>query len=898
MEPNSLLFPGLQSCQGCPALAANRIQVVPGYGIWPNKVMIVGEAPGELEQRGFPRPFVGDSGQLLRAMLLNVGWDLDQLYVTNTVHCHPPGNRDPSAAEIKKCGDWLSLEIATVDPDMIICVGAKAYRHFLPDEKSSITAIRGHIFERTIGTRKRWIMPTVHPAFVMRNEHAWRPLFESDIAKAKEAVDKKSLPVLPTPFRKTAASWPELIKAVHASTKFGLDLEFDGPHDTQNFPMARKAEIVGIGVATGEGKSYYYPCPDHEDILSKINDIREPLESNDWIKVVSNVKAEKTVLHNYGIELRNYRDTLIEAWLLGWLPTMGELPKALKDAWQRVFGTEMIRIDTLIGSGKKTIGMRQATLENEDAVVEYGNQDPDASLRLHEAFYKEIVERGLEDLYLNIEMPFTDIIIQMEEAGFGFDGMALESSRETLENHIESSMSRFVERIRPEIETFSREQLETMAAFHFHKRKKLEQWEDCINYGYYDIQDKKKAELEEDFVKYSTTENLQRYVADNFNPNSHDQVRILLYGEEGASGGVLMRPRWGKLGTDKVTLAENVDNPIVKSTLEIRATKKLLGTYVTALDKHVDEDDGRIHSSISQTGTDTGRISSARPNLTNIPARKRGDIENVIDPKAIRSAFVPQNGNILACFDLSQIEMRIQAHLANVKKMKELFIDGGDVHDNTTTGIFNTTLENLIYTHGEVEGPKEWNNSRFVAKTIGFGVLYGLTAKGLMARTPELDLTYKDARDFIDAFFGIYPEIRLWQNGVRMFVRDKKWYETQLHRRRYFPEVTSNDRQMSEKALRECVNFPIQGGAADYFKLSIIDVGNELRRINAKAFMVNQVHDEVNLEAPMSELDMLGEVVPPIMSAVRHRLNMDIPVPVDYEWGYNWGELTAWKAAA
>ena len=895
-----LVIPGLPSCRDC-GLANGRIQVVPGYGEWPSPIMFIGEAPGAHEQRGFSRPFIGESGQLLRQMCRNVGWDLDELYVTNTVHCHPPQNRDPSPGEIRACSRWVNTEIQIVDPDIIICVGAKAYKALLPDEESSITAIRGHLYKRMIDGRERWVMPTVHPAFVMRNTDIWQPLFEQDLQRAQYALEHDEPPDLPIPFRKDKSGFDELLEGIEGAKKIGLDLEFDGPRDLAGFPTARKADIVGIGVATAPGVSFYYPCPDPEDARQKVELLREVVESHDVIKVVSNVKAEKHVLRRYGLELQNYRDTLIEAWLLGWLPTMGPVPLALKDTWQRVFGTEMIRISTLIGKGKNSRGMREATYEDEASVAEYANQDPDASLRLHEFFSKEIVARGLEDLYINIEMPFTDVIIDMEERGLGFDPAALEESREILQRTLAESQIRFTELIRETVAEFSPNQLQLMSKNHLKNMKKAEQIDVVQRYGYYRVEGKTKSQLVDDFIYTSPVVDLEELVTDNLNPNSNQQVAALLYGED-YQGAIIPRPKRTPHDrvppSDKVTLAEHAGNPVVRAVLEARANRKLLGTYVDALPKHIDPDDGRIHSSISQTGTETGRVSSARPNVANIPARQRGEITNVIDPKAIRSAFVAKPDNLIYCFDLSQIEMRVQAHLSDCQPMKEIFWSGGDVHGNTTEGIFKTTKAIILAEHGPIAGEKRWDNARYLSKTIGFGVLYGLTAQGLLARTPELDLTLAEAEGYINGFFDTYPEIRDWQEKVRQFVIHNHYYETQLHRRRYFPEVTARDHSMRQKALRECVNFPIQGGAADYFKLCANEVNIALDRFHLKTVLINQVYDELVMEGPASELNALGALVPPIMSSVTSRFGMDIPVPVDFEYGKNWGELATWKAAA
>ena len=892
--PQRLIIPGLLGCRLCDTLTPTREQVVPGFGVWPNKVMFVGEAPGGEEEKGTARPFVGLSGKLLKRMCTAVGINLDTCYRTNLLHCRPPGNRDPSRQEVNNCNTWLMKEIEIVDPDIIVCVGGSAYKAFMPEEESSITSIRGSVFEREIGGRTRFIVPTFHPAFVLRNERAYRRLVESDLKMVRQLM-VTGVVEKPIEFTKTKCTWEELVAVVNSSDKFGLDLEYDGPADAKGVPVAYKADIVGVGICAEPGKTFYYPCADHNDILSKIGDIREVLESKDVVKVVSNVKAEKEVLRRYDIELTNYRDTLIEAWLLGWVPEAGEVPKALKDAWHRFFGTEMRRIDTVIGKGKDRRGMRQATIEDEDLVVEYAAQDPDATLRLHNVLYEEIRARNLEDLYLNIEMPFTDIIIDMETAGMGFDPTVLEKNGDILEAHIKYSEAKFAGLITPVVMTWEYSTLEAMASKYLLGLKKIDIIEVLFTYKFFAVDARTKKGMADAFIASRTKDELAEFVAKIFNPGSHDQTAILLYGEEDKAGFIPNPKRGGKGPTDKVTLADYVANPIVKGTLEVRATRKLLNTYVKALPKYVDPADGRIHANISQTGTQTGRVSSYSPNLTNIPAGKRGDIDNIIDPKVIREAFVAKEGNYIYSVDLSQIEMRQQAHVADVKSMKEVFFSGGDIHDNTTTGIFEVTLAGLIVELGDAEGAKDWNNKRKIAKNIGFGTLYGLTDKGLVARSPGADITVSQAKKFIRGFFNTYPEIAPWQEETRSFARRNGYCETELGRRRYIISVSATSKQEREKALRECINFPIQGGAADFFKLFCIFTNEELKRVKAETFLINQVHDEIDLEGPPSELDLLAELMPPIVNRVRDIFKMDIPVPVDLEYGYNWGELVEWK---
>lgn len=822
--PKPLVFKGLTSCDSC-ELSKTRTQVVPGFGNHKSKIMFIAQSPGEEEDKAaHPRPLIGKSGQLLAKYCLDSGLgDLDDMFRTNVNLCHPPKNRKAKISEIKACNNWLMAQIKYVDPDIIVTLGADAMKALLPDE-GNITDIRGNVFDREIQGRVRQIVPTIHPAFVLRNTPANGPYLLSDLKKVKSLLDgtyKES-----KSFRTTAASVSELLDAFNTARDqnrpIGIDLETDS--------LARQPYIVGFGAAIDEGNGLYVPLTAHDDCERLLGLLKPFLEDDSVTKVASNAKFEIHALSHYGIELKNVHDTMLQAYVLG------TYPLGLKDAIQRIFNLTMIRIETLLGKAPKNQPWKQksfweAQFENEEAAVEYAAQDADASLRLYNFFNKKLQEEDLFTLYNDVERPFLNVIVEMESNGFGFSNAKLREPANTLRKAIKENLNR-----------------------------------------------------------------LEELSGEVFNPGSPPQTAKVLY--EGQHDYRIDKPKYDQETkkfppTDKTTLAEHVGNPLVRAILTTRANRKMLSTYVEKLVTHV-EQDGRIHGTLSQTGTSTGRVAHKNPNLANIPARDREDVEVAVSGIAIRKAFIARPGNYIYCPDLSQIEMRIAAHLSNDDAMlREL--NGGDIHDNTTKAIYKTTLEQQQSLHGDAQGAKRWDNMRKTGKTVGFGSLYGLTAHGLLLRTPSLDLTIEEAADFIKSFYEAYPGLRNFQRQTILYVKRTGYAETMLGRRRYLPDITASDRMIRGEAERAAINVPIQGSAADFFKIACINVQNYLKSSGLKTRMINQVHDEIVMEGPQDELDILGENIPPLMA---NAIPLKVPVKVDMEFGESWGDLKKWQKAA
>lgn len=303
-------------------------------------------------------------------------------------------------------------------------------------------------------------------------------------------------------------------------------------------------------------------------------------------------------------------------------------------------------------------------------------------------------------------------------------------------------------------------------------------------------------------------------------------------------------------------------HPIINLISEYRELAKLKTTYVDALPQHVDEK-SRIHTTFNQTIAQTGRLNSTNPNLQNIPVRTEIG-------RQIRKAFVAPKGRLLVSADYSQIELRVAAALSQDKGMIETFKKGIDLHQQTAAEMFGVPLEKVT------------KEQRYSAKTINFGVLYGMSPHGLMVAT---GMSRDEAAAFIDRYFEIRGDLRAYIESVKQFARDHQYTQTLLGRRRPCPEINSNNFQIRNGAERIAVNVPIQGTAADIMKMAMIALEPKLPE---GARLLLQIHDELIAEADEDQADEVQKIMKDVMENV---YDLGVPIVVDTKSGKNWGEL-------
>ncbi|SEQ41561.1 DNA polymerase I [Loktanella sp. DSM 29012] len=469
---------------------------------------------------------------------------------------------------------------------------------------------------------------------------------------------------------------------------------------------------------------------------------------------------------------------------------------------ERYLGHIPIPIKPLLGSGKSAITFDRVGI---DEAVKYAAEDADITLRLWQHLKPQLHVNKVTTVYETLERPLVPVLAQMEMAGVKVD-------RDTL-----SRMSN----------AFSQ----------------------------------KMAGLEDE---------IQTLAGRKFNVGSPKQLGEVMFDEMGLSLPDGKTPAKGKTGAYSTgadvleDLATLHDLP--RLILDWRQLSKLKSTYTDALQDHIHPDTGRVHTSYSIAGANTGRLASTDPNLQNIPVRSE-------EGRRIREAFIAEDGKVLVSLDYSQIELRILAHVAGIEELKQAFRDGVDIHALTASEMFNVPLDEMT---PEV---------RRQAKAINFGVIYGISGFGL-AR--NLRIPRAEAQGFIDRYFERFPGIRAYMDDTVAFAKEHGYVRTLFGRRINTPEINAKGPQAGF-AKRAAINAPIQGTAADVIRRAMIRMPDAIKDLPAK--MLLQVHDELLFEVDENAADALIETAREVMENAAHpAVHLDVKLSVDGGKGLTWSE--------
>ena len=348
---------------------------------------------------------------------------------------------------------------------------------------------------------------------------------------------------------------------------------------------------------------------------------------------------------------------------------------------------------------------------------------------------------------------------------------------------------------------------------------------------------------------------------EEFNINSPKQLSVILF--EKLELPVIKKTKSG-YSTDVSVLEQlAAEHDLPDVILSYRQLGKLKSTYIDALQEEIFNRTGRVHTSFNQTVAATGRLSSSNPNLQNIPIRTELGRE-------IRKAFVAEGNNHLLSADYSQVELRVLAHLSEDEALVDAFQMGEDIHTRTACEIFGTSPERL-----DAE-------ARRMAKAVNFGIVYGLSAFGL---SKQLKIYPKDAKKFIDQYFALYKNVKIYMDETIAQAKELGYTMTIMNRKRYLPDLKSQNRQVRESAERIAINSPVQGSAADLIKLAMIRLAEKIRKKKLKSRMILQVHDELVFECPEDEEQEMRALVKKEMEEV---MPLKVPLVVDIGWGENW----------
>ena len=375
----------------------------------------------------------------------------------------------------------------------------------------------------------------------------------------------------------------------------------------------------------------------------------------------------------------------------------------------------------------------------------------------------------------------------------------------------------------------------------------------------------KQAEVQLDEELQVLEQQIYASAETTFNINSPKQVGEVLF-DQLKLDAKAKKSKTGQYSTsEEVLLALKPKHPVVGMILAYRELKKLISTYISALPTYINPEIGKIHTTYNQTVTATGRLSSSNPNLQNLPIRsERGQL--------IRQAVIPDEGCMFLSADYSQIELRLMAHFSQDPHLVEAFRSGQDIHAATAAKIFNVPIEEVT------------KDQRRQAKTANFGIIYGISAFGL---AQQLDCSRSEAKALIDGYFAAFPGVIDYIERQKELARQQGYAITLFGRKRYLPDILSHNATVRSFAERNAVNSPIQGTAADIIKMAMVTIHHRLKEEGLKAQMIMQVHDELNFNVPLDEVEKVREIV---VSEMQNVVHLTVPLIADCGVGTNWLE--------
>lgn len=839
-----------------------------GYGPVPAEVALVGEAPGEQEvEDGVP--FVGKSGIELNGHYLPLaGLTRAKVYVTNLWKYRPPNNRDPNAAEIAEGLAELLLELVEVNPTVIVAVG-----------RLSAGALLGRPVDMDkehgipIAWKNRVLLPVYHPAAGLHNTAMMSRIREDFTALRHLLIGVTQVPVI-----EPAEGWYEELH--------------DMPHNGER--RALLGDVVAVDTETDLGRPYCVQFSSWEgagfliraDNAEALADLGRHLAQPHVTTVMHNARFDIKVLLELGIHPAKVEDTMTMAYLLG------NLPQRLKALAYRLLHVRMQEYSDVVAGSEAAVAMEwleaaalreypvpepvlelkgnkfkvrqpqryekrlQALLKKArknpaldvaealrgmkdiepvidimgevpessvaliapDRLVDYACADADMTLRVRNVLMPRIIEAGLEGVFAR-DMAAMVMVVAMEQAGMQIDVGRCEA----LAAELDADAWRLFNEVN--------EAMRLKPAAH--------------GTGAY---------LDADCW---------------FNPGSPDQMMKYLnaYG------------RYPKSTEAKYVKPYVAKDPVIAQILDYKHLVKLRSTYAVALPRKADVA-GRVHTKLEMTRTETGRLASKEPNLSNIPVRdKLGN--------RIREAFVAAPGCKILSIDYSQIELRVAAHESQDAALIHDFVTGIDPHTSTAATAFGIAYEDV--------DPKK---HRYPMKRAGFGVLYGISAKGLLELFESEGIegwTEQSCQELIDLWFGVHAGVERYMFHVQQRVRQDGKVRDMFGRYKLVPEVYSAHYWLVSRGMRQACNYPIQAGAQEIIKEAMGQLMHVMPEFNGSGRVCTplmQIHDELLFEVSDEQLTDVATVCKGIMENV---VELCVPLKCDVEVGPSWGELKSFE---
>ncbi len=730
---------------------------------------------------------VGDKTAV--ALLQGIG-DLDQLYqqMDQVAGLKIRGAKSlPAKLERERDAAYLSRKLATIKTDVAMewSIDALQRRHI--DSKQLHTLFQELEF-------KNWVSEL--------SGDAAREGGESGTLNNRDAMEQTELENY-----ELILEWADFEKWLDKLKNAEL-IAFDTETTSLNY---MEAKLVGVSFAVvekqqekqlegrAEGKAAYVPLthdylgvPQQLSETAVLNELKPLLEDPKRAKVGQNLKYDKAVLANHGIELRGITyDTMLESYVVNSTASRHDMDSlALK-----YLDRQTIHYEDIAGKGAKQLTFNQIKLEEAGP---YAAEDAAITLQLHQTLWPMLAKvPSLQKVFNDIEMPLLPVISAVERHGVLIDGTLLVLQSEEIKQRLQA--------------------LELQA---------------------------------------------HEMAGQAFNLASTKQLAEVMFNKLELP--VIKKTPKGAPSTSEEVLTElALDYPLPSLILEYRSLAKLKSTYTDKLPGMINPVTGRVHTSYHQAGTATGRLSSANPNLQNIPVRTP-------EGRRIRQAFIAPEGFRLLAADYSQIELRIMAHLSQDEGLLSAFSQGQDVHRATAAEVFGVGLDQVS------------QDMRRSAKAINFGLIYGMSAFGL---AKQLNVGRKDAQAYIDRYFERYPGVKTYMDDIRQLAHEQGYVETLFGRRLYLAEINASNKMRQQAAERTAINAPMQGTAADIIKRAMITIQQWLADNSFDASIIMQVHDELVLEVVNKDIEPVAAAVNELMS---NAADLDVPLLVDVGVGDNW----------
>jgi len=771
-------------------------------------------------------------------------------------NCRPPENRPPKTMEIKCCLPFLLEEIRNISPKIICTLGSVALEAIL--KRKGISNIRGNIYETEIEGLKVKVIPTYHPAYVLRRPEYpnLKVDFHKDIKLVKEVSDnldykKEKLPTYycTTPKVEDILIYIDKIKKVGL---FGYDIETEG----FNFLKDRIISIA-LSCVVQEAIAFYLIdyTPDEQDKI--FAGLKEILESKELLKIGQNLKFDNKFFKTYGIEVKlPLFDTMLAHFLIDENSSHGLKDLAYKytdmggyeENFENIFKElkgkmKKDLIESLKETKKNSLEVYTKLLQEglekidnfsivpKEVLLPYNASDVDCTLRIYYALKDLIEKEELTKVYYYIMIPLLIVLTETEYSGIQIDTNYLNILSKDLQDRIEDIQ--FQINSRPEI--------------------------------------KKVEELLPSLIKSKKIEDIK------FNINSPKHLQVLLY--KVCNLQPIKQIKTG-YSTDEATLKTLQEkSEIVKLIMQYRTINHDFTTYVEQLRSSLDEN-GKCHTDYMQHGAVSGRVISHKPNLQNIPRDSN-----------IKKLFIPDKGCVIISADYAQIEYKVWANYSNDPQMLEDIRNGLDIHSEVCCLVWPHLYKKVgdkQYLHiltGEIKS-KVSAEHRVKAKQVVFGLIYG---RGIPSLVKDLGITELEAIAIVNYVLGKYPKAKLWLENQKKDVKKYKRVKDLFGRIRRLPEIDSKDNERVAEVIRQCCNAPVQGGAADITSIATIRVYNLIKKLEMLMRLILTIHDSLKYSTPVKEIDKGIECMKKGMCSSIP--GVTFPLEIEIEIGPNWYDL-------